>query len=281
MSRQVLVHLFACIAFLWAGTNLFGQNANKAKQDEKKENERVDKAERAVNETRKDFAAVQKELRSQSVQLEKLTHSLSEFRKRARQAREDAEDRLGAKIGIPAALAKVRAAGATLEQSAAKVRKEVHATNEWSLAKAAADQAKEARAAMLEDVNHAEDENKGQHDALLKLILKPLELENEAIAKDPSEVEAYKQLSQQQTELNKLRKLLPSGQVDRDREVVQALQAVEKKEKELSESESQLRRSKGEASKIQKRLVEAQLSLQRAKAADAADPNRPGKAKGK
>ncbi len=281
MSRLVLVHLFVSIAFVWTGTNLFGQNGNKAKQDEKKENERVDKAERAVNETKKDFAAVQQELRSQSVHLEKLTHSLGEFRKRAREAREDAEDRLGAKLGIPAALSKVRAAGAMLEQSTAKVRKEVHATNEWSLAKAAADQAKETRATMLADVNHLENENNGQHDAVLKLILKPMELENEAIVKDPSAVEAEKLLSQQQTELNKLRKLLPIGQVDRDREVVQALQAVEKKEKELSESESQFRRSKGEASKIQKRLVEAQSSLQRAKAADAADPNRPGKAKGK
>jgi hypothetical protein len=281
MSRLVLVNLFVCAAFAWSGTNLYGQNGNKERQDEKKENERVDKAERAVNETRKELVVVQKELRSQSTQLEKIVHSLGELRKRTREAREDAEDRLGAKIGIPAALSKVRVAGATLEQSAAKVRKEVHATNEWLLAKAAADQAKETRAAILEDANHIEDENNGPHDALLKLILKPLEIENAAIAKDPNSLEGEKHLAQQQSELNKLRKLLPSGQVDRDREVVQALQAVEKKEKELNEMESQFRKSKGEASKLQKRFVEAQLSLQRAKAADAADPNRPVKTKGK
>ena len=281
MSRLVLVNLFVCIAFAWSGTQLSGQNGNKERQDERKENERVDKAERAVNATRKELGVVQKELRSQSSQLEKLVHSLGELRKRTREAREDAEERLGAKIGIPAALSKVRVAGATLEQSAAKVRKEVHATNEWMLAKAAADQAKEARAAMLEDANSIEYENNGQHDALMKLILKPLEMENAAIAKDPNTLEAENHLTQQQTELNKLRKLLPSGQVDKDRAVVQALQAVEKKEKELSEMESQFRKSKGEASKIQKRVVEAHLSLQRARAADAADPNRPAKSKGK
>ena len=276
MSRLVLVNLFVCIAFAWSGTQLSGQNGNKERQDERKENERVDKAERAGNEARKELVGVQKELRSQSSQLEKLVHSLGELRKRTREAREDAEDRLGAKIGIPAALSKVRVAGATLEQTAAKVRKEVHATNEWLLAKAAADQAKETRAAMLEDANSIAYENNGQHDALMKRILKPLEMDNAAIAKDPNSLEAEKQ-----TELDKLRKLLPSGQVDKDGAVVQALQAVEKKEKELSEMESQFRKSKGEASKIQKRVVEAQLSLQRARAADAADPNRPAKSKGK
>ncbi len=281
MVRIFLVPFFSCLVLAFVASDAFGQKGNNSRQDEKKENERVAKAERAVSEAKKDLAGIQKALRSEANRLEKLVDSLHDLRKQARQAHENAEDRLGAKIGIPDALAKVRGAGAAKEQCASKVRRDVHATSEWAEAKAAADQAKETRLALLEDLNQEDDGNNQQLNALLKQILKPMNMENEAIEKDASAIEAGKLLAQYQAELERLRKLLPSGQVEKEREVVQAMQAVNKKEKEVNEVELQFKKSKAEASKLQKRLVEAQVSLQRAKAADAADPNRPGKTKGK
>lgn len=281
MRHMIFIHWFASLVLVWAGSTALGQKGNSARQDERKENERVAKAERDVNEAKKDLAAIQKVLRSESVQVEKMSQSLRELKKRVREVREDAEDRLGAKIGIPSALANVRTAGTALEQCAVQVRKDVHTTKEWVSAKAAADQAKNARDALLDELNPVDDEDNEPLKALLQVIRKPMELEDDAMAKDPGAVNATKHLSQQQVELDRLRKLLPSGQVDKDREVVQATQAVGKKEKELSEAESQFKKSKSEAVKIQRRLAENQLSLQRARAADAADPNRPGKSKGK
>ena len=45
--------------------------------------------------------------------------------------------------------------------------------------------------------------------------------------------------------------------------------------------ESKLKKVRSDASKIQKRVGDAQLSLQKAKVADAADSNRPKKKNGK
>ena len=63
--------------------------------------------------------------------------------------------------------------------------------------------------------------------------------------------------------------------------VVQALNAVTKMEKEIDVIERKLKEMWADAGKIQKRFADAQLNLQKAKAADAADPNRPGKKKGR
>ena len=123
----------------------------------------------------------------------------------------------------------------------------------------------------------AQDERK----ELGTVINKPLELENEAIARDPIATEAMKGLSTQYAELDKKRKLLPTGEVEKDRKVVQAISEIEKKEKEIVANESKLQKVKSDASKIQKRFSDAQLSLQKAKAADAADSNRPKKKNGK
>lgn len=63
--------------------------------------------------------------------------------------------------------------------------------------------------------------------------------------------------------------------------VVQALNAVTKMEKEIDVIERKLKEMRADAGKIQKRFADAQMNLQKAKAADAADPNRPGKKKGR
>ncbi len=260
----------------------FAQTSNRARQqDERNENERVAKAEHSLSEAKKDLAAIQKELRAELARFEKSTQTLQQSKKRLRETREETEDRLGAKLGIPEALAKVRKAGAELEAIASKIRDRVHAAADWNQVKEDSEKAKEARNALLDDLEQNDSGVNNQLKELLKRILKPLELENEAIAKDPIAIEASKQLTLQQEGLEKLRKLLPEGEVDRDRKVIQALSEVAKEEKEHKAIQLKITKVKTEASKIQKRFAESQLNLQKAKAADAADSNRPGKSKGK
>lgn len=138
-----------------------------------------------------------------------------------------------------------------------------------------------AREALLDDVEQVGNDHDDKLKPLQKLISKPMELENEFIARDSTASEAMKHLSQQQAELDRKRKLLPSGEVEKDRKVVQALSDVTKKEKEIGEIEGKLKKMKAEAGQIQKRFVGAQMSLQKAKVADAADPNRPGQKNGR
>ena len=116
---------------------------------------------------------------------------------------------------------------------------------------------------------------------LRTVINKPLEMENEGIARDPIAIDATKLLSAQQAELESKRKLLQSGEVEKDRKVVQAMSDIEKKEKEIHATELNLGKVKSNASNIQKLIGDSQLSLQKAKAADAADSNRPKKKNGK
>ncbi len=281
INRILFAFLVICTCLSSSSSIALGQQGNNSKQDERRENERVANAERSLSDAKKDLSAIQKDLRSETVNLEKSALSLRQLKKKARDVRDEVEDRLGAKIGIPAALSKVRQAGAALEEISARLREQLHTAPNWIQAKEAADRAKVAKAALLDDVEQVGNDHDEKLKPLQKLISKPMELENEFIAMDSAAKEAMKHLSEQQAELDKKRQLLPIGEVEKDRMVVQALSDVTKKEKEIDVIEGKLRKIRAEAGKMQKRFADAQMSLQRAKAADAADPNRPGKKKGR
>ena len=77
------------------------QKGSSPQQDERRENERVAKAERTLASVRKELSAIQKELQSERGSLKKAKSALRQLKKNAREAREEAENRLGAKLGIP------------------------------------------------------------------------------------------------------------------------------------------------------------------------------------
>ncbi len=281
VNRIFFISTVLSVCLLVSSSIAFGQKGNNPKQDERRENERVANAERSLTDAKRDLSSIQKELRSEMVSLENSVLALRQLKKKAREVREEVEDRLGAIVGIPDALSKVRQAGTALEEISVQLREQLYKTPNWIQANAAADQAKVAKAAMLDDLEQAGNNNDAQLKPLLKLIGKPMELENEFIARDSTAIEATKRLAEQQAELDKRRKLLPSGEVEKDRKVIQALSEVAKKEKEIDEMEIKLKKKRTDAGRIQKQVADAQMNLQKAKAADAADPNRSGKKKGK
>ena len=277
MKRIFFASIFVFALIVTMERISFAQKGSSPQQDERRENERVAKAERTLAEAKKEISAIQKELQSEMGSLERSQSALPQLKKKAREAREEAEVRLGSKLGIPEALKKVRQAGAALEEIADKLREQLHKTPTWIQAKDAADQAKKARELLHDDIENVGNNIDDKLKVLSVVIVKPLELENEANAKAPQAIEATKRLSAQQSELEKKRKLLPTGEVEKDRKVVQAVAEIEKKEKEIADIDTKLRKSRSEASKIQRRFVDAEVSLQKAKAADAADSNRPKK----
>ncbi len=277
--------LFVAVVFIalmaTADKRTWAQKGNNSKQDERNENERVAKANRAVADAKKDLASVNQELKSETASQVKANLTLQQLKKKLRESRENAEERLGAKVGIPDALSKVRQAGAALEQIADKVRDQVHTSPQWIQAEQLSEEAKKKKAALNDDVELAVDEIEAFLAELSKQIRRPLDIEDEAIAKDKGAIEATKALAEQQKRLDDKRRLLPKGEVDRDPSVVQVLNEIERQEKNIASIESKVRKVKMEAIKIQKRYADAVLSLQRAKAADAADPNRTRKNNGK
>ena len=94
--------LLALLASLVLFSNsTLAQKGNSPKQDERKENERVARAERLVADAKKDLSSIQKEWKSELGRLERSKLALQQRKKKARDTREDAEDRLGADANRP------------------------------------------------------------------------------------------------------------------------------------------------------------------------------------
>ena len=94
-----LLALFLSFALFHNST--LAQKGNSPKQDDRRENERVARAERLVADAKKDLSAIQKEWKSELGRLERSKLALQQLKKKARDTREDAEDRLGADANRP------------------------------------------------------------------------------------------------------------------------------------------------------------------------------------
>jgi predicted nucleic acid-binding Zn-ribbon protein len=248
------------------------QNANA--RDERKENQRVANAEKALAEVKKDLSAIQKNLKQELTQQNKDEDSLVALRKKVRQAREDAEDRLGESVGIPAALKKVRLARTELDMASAEVLAKLAMTSEWKQANAKAAEAKEQKKSLLENLELDAQDRLQTMSKLTETIARLAEIEQQAISKDPKANKANAALNGAQSELEIVRKKLPRDKIDADTQVVQIEKEISKREKSIRDLDSAITKLRNEASKVQKRMVQAQSSLKNARAADAADPNR-------
>ena len=273
--------LLAAFALLWLQHVAVAQKGDNPRRDEQRENERVGKAERLISDAKKDLSSIQNEIRQVMGGLEKAANELRVLRGKLREARDDVEDRLGAEIGIPEALAKVRKAGRELEEISVALRSQIHETTEWKTTQESSQRARERRSTLLNSLEETGKDNDEKLKTLAGLISKPVELENLAITADAKGTRAKHRLDEVQLELERKRKLLPKGVVERDMKVIQLQSETDKAEKKLSELESSLRKKQIDAARIQKRFAEAQVELRKARLADAADSNKPLKGTGK
>jgi chromosome segregation ATPase len=242
--------------------------------DERKENQRVANAEREVAQLKKELSAIQKSVKEDLGQLAKRESALVQLRKNMRQVREDVEDRLGEKLGIPSALQAQRKASSEFDAASAKVIESLSTSPEWKAAKATADAAKEERKALLEDVELDDDARKVKLKKTQDAIDRLSSFEQDAIRKDPVAGKAQSTLQSAQSQLDQLRKQLPKDKIDADPKVVQLDKELQKLEKEIADSRRDVDKHRSTALSLQRKLVQAQSALQKARAADAADPNR-------
>lgn len=243
-------------------------------RDERRENQRVAAAEKTLSEVKKELASIQNDLKREMGHLEKGEASLIQLRKAVRQAKEDAEDRLGDKLGIPKALQAVRSARETLDKASANVIASLANDASWKEAKPLADAARQIKKTLNEDVELDDEERELKLREANAQIAKLDAIEQEAIAKDPAAIKAKEGMLASQNELDTLRKKLPKDKIESDPKVVQLNRDIEKKEKELNNFKNAIAKLRMEASKTQRRFSQATMSLRNAKAADAADSNR-------
>jgi hypothetical protein len=273
LCRVFLPSLVLAYAVLGMSHQLFAQkNANA--QDERRENQRVASVERALGEVKQELAAMQKRLRQELSQLEREEAALVQLRRNGRVAREDAEDRLGEKIGIPQSLKKVRDARAELDKVTAKVIDSLATNPDWKKAKEKADQARTLKKTLQEDVELDEDEREQKLSELQLSISQLEELERAAVSKDPLANKANETLNASSAALQQLRKTLPKDKIDADPKVQQIEKEIDKQEKQVAHSKSSILKSRMEAAKLQRKFVQAQTNLRNARAADASDSNK-------
>lgn len=279
MTRNSLATcaLFMCAAF-FLSTTLFvpsgyGQSKAQDRKDEQRENERVKKAEREVSETKRELAEIQKKLKDKLRSVDAREDGLSKLLRAYRDAEDDAEQEIGASIGIPSALAKVKESRKKLDESSVPVLAELHATPQWKTLLQEVEIAKQKKQELNEDAELEDSERDAKLSEIDRLIRKPSEVETNAIQQSPICKPLQAALSKTVDELNSLRKKISTDKVQSHPKVLQASKRVEEAKKELASQRKELATIRGNVSKGMKQLASAQAELNKARVADAKDAN--------
>ena len=258
----------------------YSQNKAQDRKDEQRENERVKNAEKEVNEAKRDFAEIQKKLKEKLRSIDAREDSLSKTLRSYREAEDDAEQEIGASIGIPSALAKVKENRKKLDDASKPVLEQLHATPQWKELLQEVEIAKQKK----EELNENAELDEAQRDAkmleLNRILTKPSEAETKAIQLSPDCIPLQSALSKSVDELESLRKKISREKVQSHPKVVQATKRVEEAKKELATHRRDLVTIRNNVSKATGKVATAQSELNKARIADAKDPNN-GKPKSK
>ena len=279
IRTPLLIGVILTNGLLWA-PDCYSQNKAQDRKDEQRENERVKNAEKEVNEAKRDFAEIQKKLKEKLRSIDAREDSLSKTLRSYREAEDDAEQEIGASIGIPSALAKVKENRKKLDDASKPVLEQLHATPQWKELLQEVEIAKQKK----EELNENAELDEAQRDAkmleLNRILTKPSEAETKAIQLSPDCIPLQSALSKSVDELESLRKKISREKVQSHPKVVQATKRVEEAKKELATHRRDLVTIRNNVSKAMGKVTTAQSELTKARVADAKDPNN-GKPKSK
>lgn len=249
-----------------------GNNNNR--RDEQKENERVQRAQRALSEAQKELREKQADLKSAVKKLDTAQDKLVPAKRALREAEDAAEAEIGASLGIPEVVALVNSRRKEYDALAKPVLDDLHAKPEWKAVQADADKAKTDKEALRENVELEDDERDLQLKKLAAIIQRPFDIEDKALAANTECAAAKKLVDEAAMKLAELRKKISPGKVDSHPKVVAAQKALENVQKSFAQEEKLLTNSRTAATKAQRSVVAAQNELNRAKQADANDNNK-------
>jgi hypothetical protein len=274
MNYRNIALIVALCAIGGAVHTLAAQDRNNNRKDEKREDERVRKAQQEVSEIGKKLSASRSDLNSS---LKALDQSQTKFllaNRQLREAQEAVEAELGRSIGLPEALEKVRQQRDRYNELIQPVIAQLHATPEWKTLQTQVAQAKIDRQALRENVALEADEHQKQLAMLDAILNRPDELESQAIHAKPACVEAQEELKKAQAEVGQLRKKLTVSKVDSHPKVAAAKKQLNEILSAKMADEKKVTAARNAAVKVQQDLSRAQEELLKAKQADAKDPNR-------
>lgn len=273
-NRTTILFYSTLLVTLLHADGLLAQKNNANQRDERRENERVSKAEKHLREVRQDLERAQKEAKSDLQKLNAAQDAVQKAKRALREAEETAEDEIGEKLGIPTAIKKVKDASEQKQVLCEPILAQLHATESWINADREAESATQQKTKLREDVTL--DDTK-RNEALKKLeviINRPFELEQKTLLSNPNCAKAIENVTKLQLELTNLRKSISRDQVAANPKVTKARKALEAQASTLKSAEKELASSQSKLGKAQKQYESAETELAKARAADAADSNR-------
>jgi chromosome segregation ATPase len=253
--------------------SVYGQSKAQDRKDEQRENERVKKAEKEVSEAKRELSEIEKKLKEKLRSVDAREDGLSKLLRAYRDAVDDAEQEIGASIGIPSALAKVKESRKKLDEASVPVLAELHATPQWKKLLQEVESAKQKKQELHENAEIEDSERDAKLSEIDRLLRKPSEVESNAIQQSPVCKPLQATLSKMVDELDILRKKISTEKVQSQPKVMQASKKVEEAKKELAAQLKELVTIRGNVAKGRKQLAIAQMELSKARAADAKDAN--------
>lgn len=276
-SRRTSNWSFAVLllCLVWPAVSQAQRAKGSANQrDEKRENERVRKAQREFDQARQSLNLHQADLRTAIKKLDQSEDVLAQAKRALREAEKSAELEIGQTLGLPAAYADLQQSQAKLAELSRPVLDKMHSTDQWKTLESQVAQAKLERDELKENLELEEAERLSRLKELSTIILRPYELEETTIAGDPDCLAAKKEVEDRSAKLAELRKKITANKVKWHPQVVKVQKELDKAEDSLDKTEKNLIGERNKATKAQRAYQQAQIELARAKQADAADTNK-------
>ncbi len=277
-SLRFLIYAFLSMGLsLIPNTFIWAQSASKNRQDERRENERVEKARKELGKTQTDLRKLQGELQQKSQAFAIARGAYLQAKKKTDTALEQAQERVGESLGIPAQMQVMRGASLVLQDKSKEVLEKLKSNTTYTQIAERLKLAEESLESGLQPESQLPIA-KSQIDELeLSIASDKKELraiEDAAISSDPQTKEARGDLQEAQSKLKEMKSKLSPSRIENDfaykkakAESDQALKKMRAASASLQAAELALRKKANEAG------VDYQTYM-RARQSDAADSNR-------
>jgi hypothetical protein len=276
-SGIFIASLLSFVLCLIANPNAWAQSASRNRQDEKRENQRVDKARKELGQTQAELRKLQGELQQKAQAFATARGAYMQSKKKTDAALEQAQERVGESLGIPAQMQVMRGASLILQDKTKEVLEKLKSNTTYSQI---AQRLKVAEESLESGLNPATQSPllKSQVDEIeISIASDKKELraiEDAAVSADPQAKEARADLQAAQSKLKEMKAKLSPSRIDNDfaykkakADSDQALKKMQAASTSLQNAEIALRKKANEAG------VDYQAYM-KARQADAADPNR-------
>lgn len=273
-ARTFWPMMLGAALLLGAASDLPAQGNNKNQADERKEDERVRAAKKAVDDAQNHMKDAQRELQESTARLHKAEAAHKAAIDKAQAARRQAEDEHEAKLGMPALQKQQADAQSAYDAAAAPVVQKLKATGPYQAAVNEATAAKQELQTLKQAQPVGGGDRNPRESELIRTTLKPAELEKAALAADPAAQAARQRLTGVQANVAAARDKVKSA-VEGDSRLRGALKALDASNADLAKAKTEFARDRDKVPAALAKVNREKAQLASATAADRRDDNKP------